>query len=49
MSFDHLEGGRFRHTATFLRWRPDKPPRECGFDQIDVTPPYELARIFGAG
>lgn len=49
VSFDHLEGGRFRHTATFLRWRPDKPPRECGFDQIDVTPPYELARIFGAG
>src|SRR5690606_1045545 len=48
VTFDHLEGGRFRHTATFLRWRPDKPPRECGFDQIDVTPPYELARIFGA-
>lgn len=47
VTFDHLEGRRFRHTATFLRWRPDKAPHECGFGQIDVTPPYELARIFG--
>lgn len=48
VKFDHMEGGRFRHTATFLRWRTDKPPRECDFDQIQVTPPYELARIFAA-
>lgn len=49
VKFDHMEGGRFRHTATFLRWRPDKPPEACGFDQIAVTPPYELKRIFAAG
>ena len=34
------------HTATFLRWRADKPPAECTFDQIDVTPPYEVREIF---
>ncbi|MCB9597459.1 MAG: ATP-dependent DNA ligase [Sandaracinaceae bacterium] len=48
VKFDHLEGGRFRHTATFLRWRTDKEPSSCTFDQIDVTPPYELAEIFDA-
>lgn len=47
VKFDHLEGGRFRHTATFLRWRDDKPPEACGYDQIDVTPPYEVKKIFG--
>ena len=47
VKFDHLEGGRFRHTATFLRWRDDKPPAECTYDQIDVTPPYDLKDIFG--
>ncbi len=44
--FDHLEAGRFRHTATFLRWRHDKPPLGCTFGQIEVTPPYELREIF---
>ena len=48
VKFDHLEGGRFRHTATFVRWRDDKAPEACTFDQIDVTPPYDLQRIFGA-
>ncbi len=46
VSFDHLQGTRFRHTAHFVRWRPDKPPAECGYHQVDVTPPLELARIF---
>ena len=44
--FDHLEGARFRHTATFVRWRDDKPARGCTFEQIEVTPPYELRAIF---
>ena len=47
VKFDHLEAGRFRHTATFVRWRTDKSPAQCGFDQIDVTPPYDLQQIFG--
>jgi len=46
--YDHLQGRRFRHATTFLRWRPDKPPRDCGYDQLEVTTPYELARVFGA-
>jgi ATP-dependent DNA ligase len=46
VSFDHLQGNRFRHAATFLRWRKDKPPGECTFDQILETPSYEFERIF---
>jgi ATP-dependent DNA ligase len=47
--YDHLQGDRFRHAAIFLRWRPDKPPSACRYDQLEVTPPYELAKVFGAG
>jgi ATP-dependent DNA ligase len=47
VTFDYLQGGfRFRHAATFRRWRPDKPPHDCTFDQIATTPPYELQQIF---
>lgn len=46
VTFDYLQGDRFRHAATFRRWRHDKPPRDCGFDQIATTPPYELRQIF---
>lgn len=46
VKYDHLQGDRFRHAATFLRWRPDKPPRDCRYDQLEVTPPFELANIF---
>lgn len=46
VTFDYLQGPRFRHAATFRRWRPDKPPTACTFDQIATTPPYELQQIF---
>jgi len=46
VKYDHLQGDRFRHATTFLRWRPDKPPAECRYDQLEVTPPAELAEIF---
>jgi ATP-dependent DNA ligase len=46
--YDHLQGARFRHATTFLRWRPDKPPADCRYDQLEITTPYELARVFGA-
>jgi ATP-dependent DNA ligase len=51
VTFDYLQGqpgpaARFRHAATFRRWRTDKPPTQCGFDQIATTPPYELQQIF---
>jgi ATP-dependent DNA ligase len=47
VKYDHMQGDRFRHAAIFLRWRPDKPPRDCGYDQLEVTAPYELEKIFG--
>jgi ATP-dependent DNA ligase len=48
VKYDHLQGNRFRHAAVFLRWRPDKPPEDCRYDQLEVTTPYELAKVFGA-
>jgi len=48
VSYDHMQGTRFRHAAQFVRWRPDKKPQECRYDQLDVTPAYELERVFGA-
>ncbi len=48
VAYDHLQGDRFRHATTFVRWRPDKPPETCRYDQLEVTAPFELARIFGA-
>jgi ATP-dependent DNA ligase len=47
VAYDHLQGDRFRHATHFLRWRPDRSPRECRYDQLEVTPAYELSRIFG--
>ena len=48
VKYDHMQGDRFRHAAVFQRWRPDKPPRDCGYDQLEVTTPYELSKVFGA-
>jgi ATP-dependent DNA ligase len=47
VKYDHLQGDRFRHAAVFMRWRPDKRPEDCRYDQLEVTPPAELAEIFG--
>ena len=49
VKYDHLQGERFRHAATFLRWRPDKPPHECRYDQLEVTAAYELDKVFSSG
>jgi ATP-dependent DNA ligase len=48
VKYDHMQGDRFRHAAVFLRWRPDKQPRDCGYDQLEVTAAYELQKVFGA-
>jgi ATP-dependent DNA ligase len=48
VKYDHLQGDRFRHAAIFLRWRPDKPPADCRYDQLEITTPYELEKVFGA-
>jgi ATP-dependent DNA ligase len=49
VKYDHMQGDRFRHAAIFLRWRPDKQPKDCRYDQLEVTTPYELEKVFGAG
>jgi ATP-dependent DNA ligase len=49
VAYDHMQGSRFRHTAQFRRWRPDKPPAACTYEQLEVVPPEEVARIFAAG
>jgi ATP-dependent DNA ligase len=46
VTFDYLQGDRFRHAATFKRWRPDKPPEGCTFDQLATTVPFELEQVF---
>ncbi len=46
VKYDHMQGDRFRHAAIFLRWRPDKPPADCRYDQLEVTPAYELEQVF---
>ncbi len=48
VKYDHMQGDRFRHGAVFQRWRPDKPPSDCRYDQLEVTKAYELEKIFGA-
>jgi ATP-dependent DNA ligase len=47
VKYDHMQGSRFRHAATFLRWRPDKQPQACRYDQLEVTTAYELEKVFG--
>jgi ATP-dependent DNA ligase len=48
VAYDHLQGDRFRHGTTFLRWRPDKRPEDCRYDQLEETAAFELEKIFGA-
>ena len=49
VAYDHMQGTRFRHTAHFRRWRPDKPSRECSYAQLEVVPAQELSEIFATG
>ncbi|HKY07594.1 MAG TPA: ATP-dependent DNA ligase [Candidatus Binatia bacterium] len=46
VAYDHMQGDRFRHTAQFRRWRTDKKPKDCTYDQLEVVPPEELSTIF---
>ena len=48
VKYDHMQGNRFRHAAVFQRWRPDKRPVDCTYEQLEVTTPYELSKVFGA-
>jgi ATP-dependent DNA ligase len=49
VKYDHLQGDRFRHAAVFQRWRFDKQPIDCRYDQLEVTTPYQLAKVFSSG
>jgi len=46
VAYEHMQGTRFRHLAHFRRWRSDKAPKDCTFEQLEVVPPQELMRIF---
>lgn len=48
VAYDHLQGDRFRHATTFRRWRPDKAPETCTYDQLEVVVPEEIEAVFGA-
>jgi ATP-dependent DNA ligase len=45
--YDHMEGPRFRHTAQFVRWRPDREPRSCTYAQLEEPVSFDLAEILG--
>jgi ATP-dependent DNA ligase len=47
VAYDHMEGRRFRHTAQFRRWRTDRDPESCGYEQLEEPVTYDLARILG--
>ncbi|MFF2021389.1 ATP-dependent DNA ligase [Streptomyces sp. NPDC058171] len=48
VAYDHMENGaRFRHTARFRRWRPDRTPASCTFDQLEEPVRYDLGQILG--
>jgi ATP-dependent DNA ligase len=47
VKYDHMEGERLRHTGQFVRWRPDRDPRSCTYDQLEEPARYDLGRILG--
>ena len=47
VAYDHMEGRRFRHTAQFRRWRTDRDPESCGYEQLEEVVSYDLGRILG--
>lgn len=49
VGYDHMEGRRFRHTAQFKRWRPDRDPESCGYAQLEEPAGYDLSKILGSG
>ena len=47
VKYDAMEGRRLRHTAHFVRWRPDRDPESCGYDQLEQPVSYDLTRVLG--
>ncbi|GAB2586835.1 ATP-dependent DNA ligase [Streptomyces capparidis] len=49
VGYDHMQGDRFRHTAQFRRWRPDREPRECTYAQLEEPVRYDLREVLSGG
>ncbi|OZF37651.1 ATP-dependent DNA ligase [Rhodococcus sp. 14-2483-1-2] len=49
VAYDQMEGARLRHVARFLRWRPDRDPRSCAYDQLEVPVRYDVADVIAGG
>jgi ATP-dependent DNA ligase len=49
VKYDHMEGERFRHTAQFVRWRPDRDPQSCTYEQLEEPVSYDLAEVLETG
>lgn len=47
VAYDHMQGDRFRHTAQFRRWRPDREPESCTYAQLEEPVRYDLAEVLG--
>ena len=47
VKYDHMEGARFRHTAQFVRWREDRTPESCTYDQLEEPVSFDLADVLG--
>ncbi|MFF5584214.1 ATP-dependent DNA ligase [Streptomyces hygroscopicus] len=47
VAYDHMQGDRFRHTARFRRWRPDREPRQCTYEQLEEPVSYDLRQVLG--
>jgi ATP-dependent DNA ligase len=47
VAYDHMEGRRFRHTAQFRRWRTDRDPESCGYEQLEEPVSYDLGDVLG--
>jgi ATP-dependent DNA ligase len=48
VAYEHMQRDRFRHTARFQRWRPDREPESCTYEQLEVPVPMELEQVFGS-
>jgi ATP-dependent DNA ligase len=46
--YGHMEGVRFRHTAQFVRWRPDRTPESCTYEQLEEPVKFDLADVLNA-
>ncbi|MFD0494083.1 ATP-dependent DNA ligase [Streptomyces rhizosphaericus] len=48
VAYDHMQSRRFRHTARFRRWRPDREPEQCTYDQLEEPVSYDLRQVLGS-